>query len=114
MPKNIIPQQEDYTFSLISSDIKKVIDHLEIKKANFITLSTGSVVLQNFLINYPELVEKAIIAGSVFKVNFTIKLFVHTAKLANYILPYKMMYGTFSYLLMPKKRNQKARRLYQM
>lgn len=114
MSKHITPEYKNYTFSIISADIKKVLDHLEIEKAHFITLSMGSVVLQNFMANYPETVEKSIMAGGIFKANFTIKLFVHTAKLVNYILPYKVMYRTFSYLLMPRKRNQKARRLYQM
>ncbi|MDP4680894.1 MAG: alpha/beta hydrolase [Cyclobacteriaceae bacterium] len=114
MSKNIIPAQEDYSFSLISADIKKVLDHVGIVKAHFITLSMGSIVLQDFIAHYPKMVEKAIMAGGIFKANFTIKLFVHTAKLVNHILPYKAMYSAFSYLLMPRKRNQKARRLYQM
>ena len=114
MSKNIIPAQEDYSFSLISADIKKVLDHLGIVKAHFITLSMGSIVLQDFITHYPDMVKKNIMAGGIFKANSTIKLFVHTAKLVNHILPYKEMYSTFSYLLMPRKRNQKARRLYQM
>ena len=45
-PVNHSPDQ--YDFALISSDIKEVMDHLEISKAHFITLSLGTVLIQDF------------------------------------------------------------------
>ena len=111
--KNIQPEYEAYEFSIISADIKAVIDHVGITSAHFITLSFGSVLLQDFSRRYPHYINKVVIAGGIFKGNIFIRTFVHAARFFNLFLSYTTMYRLFSYLLMPKKRNQKARRLYQ-
>ncbi len=112
--KNILPSYQSYNFDIISKDIKEVLDFEGIKKASFITLSFGSVLLQAFSLRYPSVVERAVIAGGIFRGNALIKSFVHTARFLNLFLSYPTMYRTFSFLLMPKKRNQLARRIYQM
>ena len=111
--KNIVPAYPSYRFSIITSDIKKVLDHLNIKKAHFVTLSFGSVLMQDFSMRYEDRVKRIVIAGGIFKGNQAIKTFVGMARFFNNFLSYSKMYSLFSYLLMPKKRNQKARRIYQ-
>lgn len=111
--KYTIPQPTEYSFELISSDIKNVMDNLGIEKAHFVTLSMGSVLIQDFMMRYPGRVEKTIFAGGIFKADIFLMIAANFVKLMNYILPYKIMYHLFSYLLMPKERNKKARRLYQ-
>ncbi|MEL7001744.1 MAG: alpha/beta hydrolase [Bacteroidota bacterium] len=112
--KQITPLYEHYNFELISADIKVVVDKVGITRAHFMTLSFGSVLLQDFSKRYPDLIDKIIIAGGIFKGNLAIKSFVHLARFFNLFLKYETMYKLFSYLLMPRERNQKARRLYQM
>jgi pimeloyl-ACP methyl ester carboxylesterase len=111
--KNIIPEVEHYSFDLISEDIKTVLDEHQIEKAHFITLSFGSVIMQDLSIKYPHLVASAIFAGGIFKVNNLIKSFVQLARFFNIFLPYKWMYSIFSYLLMPYRKHQKSRKIYQ-
>jgi len=111
--KNINPTHEQYNFDLISNDIKKVLDQNQVEKAHFITLSFGSVIMQDLSIKYPDLVASVIFAGGIFKANFLIKSFVQFARALNIILPYKLMYSIFSYLLMPFKKHQKSRKIYQ-
>ena len=112
--KNISPSHDNYTFDIITYDIFKVMKKYSIEKAHFITLSFGSVILQALSERYPEITDKMIIIGGIFKGNLLIKSFVHLARLFNVFLSYSTMYGIFSFLLMPRNRNQKARRLYQM
>lgn len=112
--KNISPEIESYEFQLITSDILEVIDHLGIKKAYFITLSFGSVLMQDLSMRRPELVCAAVLAGAIFKGNFMIKTFVHMARFFNLFLSYSQMYSLFSYLLMPKKEHQRSRRIYKI
>ncbi|MGB3464447.1 MAG: alpha/beta hydrolase [Cyclobacteriaceae bacterium] len=111
--KNISPHAKDYSFGLITTDIYEVIDFLKIEKAHFVTLSFGSVLMQDFTARFPEKVQSIVFSGAIFKGNLAIRTFVHLAKFFNYFLPYSTMYTVFSYLLMPKKRNQLARRVYQ-
>ena len=112
--KNILPSFQSYNFDIITEDIMNVLAHEGIHKASFVTLSFGSVLLQAFSLKYPSVVQSAVIAGGIFKGNILIKSFVHTARFLNLFLSYPTMYKTFSFLLMPKKRNQVARRIYQM
>ncbi|WP_375577598.1 alpha/beta hydrolase [Marivirga tractuosa] len=111
--KNIAPEVEHYNFDLITDDIKQVLNNQKIDKAHFITLSFGSVIMQDLSIKYPNLVASAILAGGIFKANALIKSFVQLARFFNLFLPYKWMYSIFSYLLMPFRKHQKSRIIYQ-
>ena len=112
--KNISPYYNNYKFSVINEDIRKVLDHLKIDKAHFITLSLGSVVIQHFMSNHPERVDKIVMAGGIFKGSFLLRTFALGARLLNKFLQYPTMYRLLSFLIMPRKRNQKARRIYQL
>ena len=112
--KNLAPAYDRYVFRIISNDIIQVINHLGIKSAYFVSLSFGSVLLQDFSMKYPSLVKKAVMAGGIFQANIAIKMFVHLARFWNRILDYPTMYNVFSRLLMPRRRNLKARRLYRI
>lgn len=112
--KNITPEASSYDFDLIASDIFNVLEKEQITKAHFVTLSFGSVLIQALYKRKPELIDQMVLIGGIFNANWMIKWFVHLARFLNLFLPYESMYRTFSYLLMPKKRNQLARRVYQM
>ena len=112
--KEMQAEDEKYSFEMISADIIAVIQKAGIRKASFMTLSFGSVLLQDLSMRYPGLVEKAVMAGGIFKGNFMIKAFVYLARVFNLFLSYSQMYRLFSYLLMPKKSHQLSRRVYQM
>jgi pimeloyl-ACP methyl ester carboxylesterase len=110
--KNILPEYKTYTFDIIISDICKLLDHLSISKANFISLSMGSMILQKLALARPDLINSAIFAGGVFKVNWKIMAFANLAFLMNKILPYRWMYLIFSLIVMPRKNHQKSRQVY--
>ena len=112
--KSVVPAYEQYTFALISADIKQVLDQVGVSQASFLSLSFGSVLIQDFYLRYPSRVEKVVIAGGIFRGNLAIKSFVKLAQGLNLVLSYETMYNLFSYLLMPRKRNQKARRIYKL
>ncbi len=112
--KNVEPAHDSYEFEHITRDILAVIDYLKIRQAHFITLSFGSVLLQDLAMKRPELLLHTVMAGGIFKGNLLIRTFVHLARGFNLFLSYAQMYRLFSYLLMPRKRNQKARRIYQI
>jgi pimeloyl-ACP methyl ester carboxylesterase len=112
--KNIKPEYENYNFDIVSDDILEVIDHLEIMKAHFMSLSLGSVILQKIDEKRPELIDKMIMAGGVFRANIKIKLFVHSAKFLNYFLPYRVMYNLFSFIVLPRKNHRTSRRIFRL
>lgn len=112
--KNIQPAYDSYNFDIISADIFKVLAKERIEKAHFISLSFGSVLIQALYERKPSIVDKMVIIGGIFNANWLIKAFVHLARFFNLFLTYRTMYRLFSFLLMPRERNQLARRVYQM
>jgi pimeloyl-ACP methyl ester carboxylesterase len=113
LSKNLHRADSAYTFELITADLLEVLDLLFIQKASFITLSFGSVLIQHFALRYPERIERCVFAGGIFSGGWLLKSAVYAALLLNKVLPYSLMYSTFSYVLMPRKRNQLARKIYQ-
>ena len=111
--KNVEPELKDYSFRMVSEDIKKVLNHTGVEKAHFLTLSFGSILMQDFALRYPESIERIVVVGGVFSGTIWIRAFVFTARFFNIFLTYRQMYSLFSYVLMPYKRNQAARRVYQ-
>jgi len=90
-----------------------VLEKEGITKAHFVTLSFGSVMMQALYEIKPEIVDQMVFIGGVFNANWGIKAFVHLARFLNLFLSYPAMYRLFSFLLMPKKEHQFARRVYQ-
>lgn len=111
--KNITPEFSNYDFDIVTKDILQVIDHLEISKAHFVSLSLGSVILQRLDVLRPELIDRMVMAGGIFKATFKMHFFVHSAKVLNYLLPYRSLYNIFAWIVLPKKNHQFSRRVFQ-
>lgn len=110
--KNVAPQQEEYDFEMVTRDVLNVIDHLGIVKAHFMSLSLGSVILQRLNILRPELIDKMVMAGGIFKASFKMHFFIHSAKVLNFVLPYRSLYSLFSWIVLPRKNHQFSRRVF--
>ena len=75
-----------YSMDMFVEDIKTIMDHLNIKKAHFLGYSLGGMIVQNFVIKYPERVNKLILINTVPKVEYgdaEIKQYIDS-KIANY------------------------------
>jgi len=112
--KNIYPEYDSYDFEIVAEDVFKVIDHLGIQKAHFMSLSLGSVILQKIEARRPAIVDKMIMAGGVFRATWKIRFFVHSAKFLNYFLPYRVMYNLFSWVVLPRRNHADSRRMFRL
>lgn len=108
-----MPAHKRYNFDIVGRDVLKVLAQEQIEKAHFVTLSFGSVMMQALYEKNPEVVNKMVFIGGIFNANWGIKSFVHTARFLNIFLSYRRMYQLFSFLLIPRKEHQLARRIYQ-
>ncbi|MEM6643380.1 MAG: alpha/beta hydrolase [Bacteroidota bacterium] len=111
--KNIYPPLDRYSFEMVSYDIKKVLDNVGVSYAHFVTLSFGSILMQDYAMRFAHTIDKIVVVGGVFSGSFWIRAFVFTARFFNIFLSYRQMYSIFSYVLMPYRRNQIARKVYQ-
>lgn len=110
--KNIDPAYKHYDFDIVTDDILRVIEFLDIKKAHFMSLSLGSIILQELHDRRPELISSMIMAGGVFKADWKIHFFAHTGKFFSYVLPFRWIYDIFSLIVMPRKNHQLSRQLF--
>ncbi|MBI5915420.1 MAG: alpha/beta fold hydrolase [Bacteroidetes bacterium] len=112
LSKNIDPEFPSYNFDIVCDDILEVIDHLQIGRAHFISLSLGSAILQRLDQKRPDLIDKMVMAGGIFRATLKMRVLVHACKLLNFLLPYRYIYALFSLIVLPKKNHEKSRRLY--
>ena len=110
--KNMKPEYDAYNFEIIASDILKVIDKLNITKANFMSLSVGSVILQKLDIMRPKLIDKMVMAGAIFDGSKCMHAFVHCGKLLTYIIPFRTFYYLFSFIVLPRKNHRLSRYIF--
>jgi pimeloyl-ACP methyl ester carboxylesterase len=110
--KNIEPHYDSYDFDVVTHDIIKVLDHYQIKKAHFVSLSLGSVILQRMNFLRPDLIDRMVMAGGIFKATIKMHFFVHSAKALNFILPYKTLYNIFSWVVLPRDNHRFSRMVF--
>ena len=110
--KDILPEFPAYDFDIVAKDILVLTDHLGIKKAHFMSLSIGSVILQKIDIDRPELVDRMIMAGAIFDGSKAMHWFVHSGKFLSYILPYRALYWLFSFIVLPRRNHRLSRYIF--
>jgi len=57
-----------YTMDMFADDVKGLMDYLSIKKINLIAHSFGGMIAQNFVVKYPESVNKLVLINSLPKI----------------------------------------------
>jgi pimeloyl-ACP methyl ester carboxylesterase len=104
--------EENYSFENISRDILEVINHLEIKKAHFVGVSLGSIIIRSLSEIAPERVSSAILCGAITRMNIRSRILVFIGHLFKRVVPYMWLYKFFAWIIMPRKRHEKSRNLF--
>lgn len=55
---------EPYTMEMLRDDLKALMDFLNIKKAHLIGHSEGGMIIQHFVLKYPEMVDKLVLMST--------------------------------------------------
>ena len=77
-----------YTFDAITDDILEVIAHLEIKKAHFIGISLGTILIRNLAEKKPALVESMVLGGAILKLNIRSQILMRIGIIFKSVVPY--------------------------
>ncbi|MFX1446106.1 MAG: alpha/beta fold hydrolase [Promethearchaeota archaeon] len=62
--KSSRPEEPPYTMEMYADDIKGLMDFLKIEKAHIMGRSMGGMIAQNFVLKYPEKVDKLILINT--------------------------------------------------
>jgi pimeloyl-ACP methyl ester carboxylesterase len=103
---------QKYTFETIGDEVIEVLDHLKIKKTNFIGISLGTIIIRELYDRHPDRFESIIMGGAVMKLNTRGKFLLHTGALLKSVLPYLLLYRFFAFIIMPRKNHKESRNLF--
>lgn len=101
-----------YTLNLVSQDILKVLDELNIEKAHFVGISLGTMLIRQLAETNPERIHTMILAGAVIRITPRLHFLLGLANLFKRIIPFLWLYKLFAWILMPKKSHQSSRNLF--
>ena len=110
--KKIQPSHRSYTFDLVTDDVLKVLDTVGVKRAHFLSLSLGSIILQRLDARRPGIIHTMIMAGGVFKADWRIRSFAHSGKFLSYFVPFRWIYDSFIIIVMPRPNHAFSRKMY--
>ncbi|WP_322802860.1 alpha/beta hydrolase [Vibrio alfacsensis] len=101
-----------YTFTAVTQDILKVLDHLKIQSAHFVGMSLGTIIVRNLAELASERVCSMVLGGAVTRLNTRSQILVRLGNLGKHILPYMWLYKLFAYVVMPQKNQRESRHLF--
>ncbi|UTZ25768.1 alpha/beta hydrolase [Vibrio campbellii] len=101
-----------YTFTAVTQDILKVLDHLKIQSAHFVGMSLGTIIVRNLAELASERVRSMVLGGAVTRLNTRSQILVRLGNLGKHILPYMWLYKLFAYVVMPQKNQRESRHLF--
>ncbi|MGR5163996.1 alpha/beta fold hydrolase [Vibrio owensii] len=101
-----------YTFTAVTQDILKVLDHLKIQSAHFVGMSLGTIIVRNLAELASDRVRSMVLGGAVTRLNTRSQILVKLGNLGKHILPYMWLYKLFAYIVMPQKSQRESRHLF--
>lgn len=101
-----------FDFATQAEDVMEVVGHLGIRKAHFMGLSLGSIVVRFIADRHPERVSSMVLAGAVTELCWESRLMLRVANLVKHIVPYNLMKWLIAKILMPQKRYQGSAALF--
>lgn len=100
------------TFSAIAEQVLHVLDRHSIKKAHFVGISLGTIVIQVIHALHPKRVASMVLGGAVEKVQLPIRIILSGINLVKRWIPYMWLYQVCAWILMPRKHHRESRQVF--
>lgn len=112
--KGVVVHKEGrhYDFEDITRDVLDVLDSLKIRKAHFIGISLGTILIRNLSEMAPERVSSMVMGGAIIRLNIRAKVLVTLGNMFKRFVPYMWLYSFFAWIIMPSERHKKSRLLF--
>lgn len=101
-----------YTLPMLSEDILSIMDHIGIKRAHFVGVSLGTILIRQLMILAPERIIRVVMAGAITTYTLRIKWWLWVGTRLKHILPYMWLYRFFAWILMPKRSHRFSRTMF--
>ncbi len=104
--------KEKYTFKTVSMDILETLKKNNIKKAHFVGVSLGTIIIRTIAEMEPEKVISAVMCGAITRMNVRSRILVWMGHTFKKIVPFIWLYKLFAWIIMPKKNHEESRSLF--
>lgn len=104
--------KERFSFDLIAREIGKTLDHLSIRKAHFVGISLGTIIVHHLLQTEPKRVRSAVLGGAITRLNLFAKSLIKLAWFTKDFIPFMWLYRILALILMPKDNHRDSRRFF--
>lgn len=105
-------RQKTYSFEEVSREILDVMDHLGIRKAHFVGISLGSILIRTLGEIAPDRLASMTLGGAILRLDFRSRTLVGLGNLFKNVMPYLWLYRLFAWVIMPRKRHKTSRLLF--
>lgn len=104
--------KDNYTFNDVTSDLLEVIRHLKIRKAHYIGVSMGTIIIRTLGEIAPQHMKSMILCGAITRLNIRSRLLVFLGHGVKRFVPYMWLYRLFAFIIMPNPRDTMSRNLF--
>ncbi|MGV2940456.1 alpha/beta fold hydrolase [Mesobacillus sp. LC4] len=104
--------KERFSFDSIVREILKTLDHLSIRKAHFVGVSLGTIIVHHLLQTEPGRVRSAVLGGAITRLNLFGKSLIKLAWLVRNFIPFMWLYRILAWILMPRGNHKSSRRFF--
>ncbi len=101
-----------YSFRSVTQDVVQLLDHLQIRRAHFVGISLGTIIIRTLAQLQPQRVQSMVLGGAVTRLNKLSQLMVKAGHLLKDILPYMWLYRLFARVIMPRRAQAPSRNLF--
>lgn len=101
-----------YTFEDVSRDVLDVLDHLNIKKAHYVGISLGTIIIRTIADIAPQRVDSLILGGAVTRLTIKSRILVNVGNAIKRLIPYMWLYKIYALILLPKANHSESRNLF--
>jgi pimeloyl-ACP methyl ester carboxylesterase len=105
-------EERNYNFEVVTRDVIEVLDALHIRRAHFIGISLGTILIRNISELAPERVDSMIMGGAIIRLNVRAQVLVAIGNFFKRMVPYMWLYTFFAWIIMPKARHRHSRMLF--
>ncbi|MBT2639726.1 alpha/beta hydrolase [Bacillus sp. ISL-39] len=101
-----------FSFDSVVREILTTLDHLSIRKAHFVGVSLGTIIVHHLLQTAPGRVRSAVLGGAITKLNLFAKSLIKFAWLIRNFIPFMWLYRILAWILMPRGNHKSSRRFF--
>ncbi|WP_209124667.1 alpha/beta fold hydrolase [Alkalihalobacillus sp. BA299] len=104
--------EEQCSFKTCANMIVNVLDEHKIRKAHFVGISLGSVVIYQLMKSHENRIHSAVLGGMVIRFNRFSETLIRVGSAVKNFVPYMWLYRLFAQIMMPKRNHKASRNIF--